>query len=235
MALCAMAVAAGVAQAKTEPPEWMVSGADVTLAKPLAAELKATLENNDASLLTVVGENKVPIKILCTAASLRETKMLPHGELTHGRIHFTGCKTFLNGSSTASAPCEPYTEEGGTKFAGLILTNKGKGHLALHTGGVQTVVIEPANLTGEPVGVFVNILLGPKGECGFGENVPVEGKLVIVDCEGKGEIEQVTHLISESTALHLLTSLGSPATLDGSANATLAGTHEGRLWSGLAG
>jgi len=226
-----MAVIASSAQAK---PEWMVNGTNVTNSTLLPKLEVKEVEQGTASLLSTVGTVKT--EILCTEADLKEFSLDKEGKLTHGKVVFLHCKMFLNG--ILSSPCEPYTELTGSVIDhGTIETNKFKGIIELHepSAGVHVAVInlQPLNGGDEP---FVNLLLGE--ECAIGENLPILGKLVLEDCNGKAETEEVEHLVQENKALTKLfvidLNAAHAATLDGSAWLRLGGTHAGLKWSALA-
>ncbi|MGH7487731.1 MAG: hypothetical protein ACREMY_19335 [bacterium] len=225
LALSLMAFAASAAQATTEPPEWMINGADVTLAKTLEASVVVqSLENNSAELLVQVGS--IHVLITCTAAQLTNAKTLPHGKLTQGFATFTGCSTKLNGE--AAPKCETHSPG---DPVGTIISEEGTGQLKL-VGGVPVTELTSV-VEGEGGGsLFAVIEMGEK--CSIGEFVEVEGSLTVKDCKGLGETEATTHLIEEGPGSSLV-ALNNPAKLIGSAILTLGGTHATKTWSGLAG
>jgi len=195
MVLGLMAFSTASAQAELKN-HWQVNGTVVSGAASHAVEVEK-IENETASLLTTI--NKTSVKFLCKSAKLNGVSLITEGKLTEGTVTFHSCVTYLNG--VLSPPCEPFT--GANK--GLIVSEKGKGLLALHEGQLLTVIT--------PVGVnFGTIFLGE--ECAIGEEVPVTGKLTLKDTEVG--VEKTTHLISEGP-LTSLTALGNPATIEGAA------------------
>jgi len=212
-----MAFTAGSAQAA--PPAWMVNGSDIS--ETLLPSLKAALENNTASLLTtILGQ---AVKILCT--SLHITNKLGFaGKVDLGKVIFLGCKTFLEGSSTASTPCLPKT--GGVDD--VIESKNGEGSLALVLENVPEVLIKP-DVEG-PLAVVES-----SAECAVGQKINITGEIILKDCEGsKLTAEQVTHLVEVDNFHSKLKASGQAASIDGSANVSLSGVpHEGLSWSGL--
>jgi len=221
MLLGLMAFSASGAQAEVGA-NWMMNGSNITSA--LLPSLNLALENNSASLLTIIaGAN---VKYTCTGAELVEAKLETEGKLTNGgKVKFTGCETFLNGA--LSAVCVPKTAG---QPNGTIVSNAGKGLMVLHEGQPVTR-IEPS--VGE---IFATILEGE--ECSLPEMVPVKGKLFIKDCKNEGKVELVTHLIEQGPLTHLFVisdTAEHAANIDGSANVTLTGAHVGAKFSGLPG
>jgi hypothetical protein len=188
------------------------------------------IENKTASLLFTTGGG-TKVTILCTGASFDEGGQLAaEGAILLGRLHFTGCKTLLNG--TLSPPCEPHT--GASK--GLILSLKFTGLIILHKlvkdGKLDPVVLlipDQKNAKGEPSGAVIE--LGE--ECSIGESVEVTGHLDVWDCKNLLTTHMLEHLVEEFPELRLLRALGQPATIDGTAFVKLIGEHEGFLWAGL--
>jgi hypothetical protein len=185
------------------------------------------LENKTGSLLFTTGGG-TKVTILCTSAAFDEGGLLgPEGKVLLFRAHFTGCITFLNG--TLSKACEPHT---GASI-GLILSLKMEGLIKLHelAGGIldTTVLVKPdPNLKGLAV-----IELGE--ECSIGESVEVGGELVAWDCKNELSVHKLEHLIEEFPKLHLVTALGQPALIDGTALVKLVESHAGIKWAGLPG
>ena len=213
-----MAFAAAGAQAEGN---FKVNGANI--AGELLPSIQVTsVENKTSSLLFTTGGG-TKVEILCTEIKLlngltaNDAKLGIEGKVDLGRVHFNGCLTKLNG--TTSANCKPFTGAN----SGLILTEPGKGLLRLHEG--QPVI----EVTPETGTTFVTIALGPL--CAIGEEVPVAGVLFLRDCNNLGASELTEHLITELAALTKLTALKQPATLDGSAIVKLTGAHAGLKFS----
>jgi len=222
-----MAFAAAGAQAESTAA-WMVNGSNISSTLLPSVQVKE-LENKTSSLLfTTAGGTKV--EILCTSAKLlnadgvEDAKLGIEGKVDPGKVHFEGCITKLNG--TTSANCKPHTGAN----SGLILTELGKGLIRLHpTGGQPVLEVVPTN----EKELFVTIELSEL--CAIGESVPVNGLLFLKDCKTEGKVELVEHLVEELKELTKLTALGQPATLDGSALVKLSGAHAGLKFSALPG
>ena len=229
LGLCALVLgltAFGTSAAQAEPGNaWVILNPEKTLVKkPLLPVLNAEIEKEGLLLATVLN-GTVQLIIHCSAAQLIEVHLLEEGQLSHGKVKFSGCKVLING--TAAPECEVHSKGAAV---GTVETEKGKGLLALHelkpSGQKDLVtVIEPLEGT-----TFVTLLMGE--ECVVGEEVPIEGKLVIKDCELKATEHLVTHLIEEEptlTLLHVLDDLN--AKIDGSALVFLTGEHKGLKWA----
>ena len=228
LVLGVMAFGATAAQAELNA-HWNIN--KMELKSPLLPEIQAVLENNDGILLTKVGLSKV--ELLCTALKLVGAKLHELGRAT-GKIHFSGCITKLNG--TTSAACVPHSPGAPN---GLIETNALKGLIKLHTPatGPKVPALEVLPETGE---VYVTLILGKaapeKNECAIGEKFDFKGNAFIRDGLGKGETELVTHLFEVEPTLTKLLYGANPATLDGSANVSLAGApHAGLTWDAIPG
>ena len=218
-----MGISAGVAQA--EGGKWFYEKAE------LKAELKPSLEgeiDGSATLKTkIIGKE---VKFTCKEATLVSVKLEPEGKLTTGgSVKFGKCVTFLGG--VESKACEPFT--GAEK--GVVVTDKGKGLLALHTGGITTTIIEP-EVAGKAFGTIHMSEL-----CSIGEEVPVFGKLFIKDTEVSKEL--VKHLITEGplTSLYVISDTAEhlETKIEGGAKVFLGSTHASKsettgLWSALA-
>lgn len=209
----------GATAAQAEPEaHWNIDGTPVPVPNPLSIEARATIEGTHGILLTKVGVSTV--EILCTAIELNNGELDEFGRIT-GRIHISGCITKLNGT-TANA-CKPRSPGAGP---GLIETNQLVGLIYLHSGGVDLVRVLP-----EPGPAFVTLELGAL--CAIGNKFDITGKVFLKDAGEEGLVEKVEHLIVEGPLTMLL--FGTNATtVDGSANLTLAGAHEGLKWSGTA-
>jgi len=216
-----MGISAGAAQA--EGGKWFFNGAELSAA--LEPQVVGEVDGTSATLKTkIIGK---VVKFTCTKATLVGVKLKSGGTLsTGGSVRFEGCKTFIEGVESKS--CEPFT--GSEK--GVVVTDKGKGLLALHTGGLTTTIIEP-EVAGKAFGTIHMSEL-----CSIGEEVPVFGKLFIKDTEATTEL--VTHLITELEALTKLYVISDTAEhletkIEGGAKVFLTGTgHVGVKWSGKA-
>jgi len=183
-----------------------------TLKPPVAID---KIEEESASLLTEI--NKTKVKFLCKEAKLNGVSLLSKGRLSEGTVTFHGCVTYLNGF--LSPPCQPYDFENGSK--GLFLSQKFKGSLSLHEGELLTV-LEPVSGT-----EFGTIFMGE--ECAIGEEVPIAGKLTLLDSEVSTAKE--VHSV-KAGPLTSLTALGNSATVDGTALVKLSSAHTGMKFSG---
>jgi len=194
-----MAFGTGVAQAEAGN-HWQVNGSVVSGAGSHAVEVEK-LENETASLLTLINNTKV--KILCKSTKLNNVSLTSEGRLSEGSVTFHQCVTYLN--DVLSPPCEPFS--GGNK--GLLVSEKGKGLLTLHEKEGKKELLTVIT----PVGSSL-IFLQFGEECAIGEVVPVSGKLTLIDSEVS--VEKATHLIKEGP-LTALSALSNPVTIDGAA------------------
>jgi hypothetical protein len=197
---------------------------------PSGTEVEAEAET-DFTLLTTVGGTAV--KILCQKFKASEAKLESEGK-SLGKLEFTTCETFLNGTLTASCkPAEP-------------ITATVKDLLVLHNS-VTYDVFEP-DTTGKSAEEiaeerFVQIALG--ATCTIGNKFNVKGLLPIKECSPNTlETHLVTHLIEEVQSLFAGQTEGgktlpsyklkfgaNAATLDGSANLRLLGAgFTGKEW-----
>ncbi len=239
LTLCAvvlglMSFVTGIAQA--EPGSiWLILDKDGTLltTATLPATAQITLEAEDGALLTkILG---IKVRILCTAAEAIGASLEKEGKITNGsKVKFTGCKTFLTPSGKAeeeSKACSPHTKGAP---AGTIETNKLLGLIVLHKlepSGTkdELVLIHPSEGT-----AFVTFEM--EATCPIGEKIPVNGDLLLQDCEKAFLKHQVIHLwvqgpltelwVLNKNAEHLETSL------DGSVLAFLIGPHLNLSWGG---
>ena len=238
LGLCAvvlglMAIAAGSAQAE-KGAHWNVNGKNLNEVKlTTLVQVKEIEELKDPVdpgkhlvLLTQIA--KIKVKILCTGAKLEKFELLTEGSAL-GNIEFTGCKIFLNGSTTASVACEPHT--GASK--GVILTELLKGLIVLHklaSGEIDDLVLLAPD---PPATQFVAIQLSE--ECAIGESIPVIGEFFMKDCQNLFLKEQPTHLIEEGPLTKLFVISESEehkSVIEGSAILELEGEHKGLNWSG---
>jgi hypothetical protein len=221
MGLCVMAALGIMAPTSAQAEvgaHWNVNGSAITTDRSVIA----TLENGTGSLLTTVGLNAV--KILCTALEFEEAVLKVEGG-SLGKIKFTGCKTFLNG--TLAEKCAPKSSGAET---GTILTNLLKDLIVLHPAVSATESYDRLEPDAEGVDApLVNILLG--ATCAIGSELPLYGKYTLKDCNNEGRVEKFTHLYEEFkplTNLRIFLPLtGNVATIDGSINNNLAGTFSG--------
>lgn len=197
-------------------PGWMVGGANVN--STLKPKMKAVLVSENASLLTkILG---IATKVLCKILEVPNTLGI-EGNFNEGKIKFSGCATYLMGSSTASAACLP-------KVAGVndvIETNALIGLLVLVSGVGETLIksVSGGNLA----------TIESAEECPVGQKINITGELFLKDGEGKVATELVSHLVEADNVAGTLKASGQAATIDGSANASLEGVHAGLKWSGL--
>ncbi len=219
-----MAISASGAQAS----QWMVKGADLTGGKSVIG----SVEGNSVALLSEI--NKLKIEIACTSGELVgvELKGSPEGETnTTGDLKFTGCKVFKNlNPGLEELACTVHSKG---QPNGTVLTETGHGKLELNGAKTEGItLILPNNAAKEFV---VLEMLSATEECVLPPTAKIFGSFAAKDCEGKGEIEQVTHLIVEEpigTKLFLISETAEHvAKIDGSANMKLA---TGEIWNALA-
>jgi hypothetical protein len=243
LGLCAlvvgvMAISASAAQAEAGGT-WLLNGA--ALAAGLEPEVVGSLENEMGALLTeIIGKT---VRFLCTTATLSGVRLQTGGLLSSGgSVRFTGCKTFLGKlnekkevvEEKESTPCEPFTlNSKKEKEAGVVVTNKGKGLLALNGAKETETLVEPETAGGP----FATIHMGEL--CSIGEEVPVFGKLYLKDCNKEALVDKKEHLIEEDTTLSQLWVISDTeehlrTKIDGSAIVKLAGVHAGMTFAGHA-
>jgi hypothetical protein len=223
--------------AHAEPgAHWNIGGAEfkLLLIKPspvtllhIADELEAKIEGERGTLLTKSGLTKVEIS--CTSISTAGSALQELGGVI-GKVHFLGCVTKLNGSTAAA--CAPHSPGA---LPGLIETNALDGLLKLHTTAIGVKIDLLEVLTekfGETSLPFVTLELG-SGECAIGSKFDITGKFFVQDGQGEALVEKVTHLFVEAPLSALLFGKN-PATIDGSAFVSLAGTRGGFTYSGIA-
>src|SRR3954466_1291855 len=98
-------------------------GATGTFSATLEAEVKVEVEPTAPAALLVEG---LP-EIVCTTAALTEGgKLTSNGSITSGRVLFSNCLAYANGSGlkTRLPTCDP--------IAGEVTTEKGHGLIKLH-------------------------------------------------------------------------------------------------------
>jgi hypothetical protein len=214
MVLGLMSLGASAAQAL---PEWTYkNGSGLFNMGDLLPELKSSLES---VRLLVTTKGGTVVSISCTAEEILNTKLKEGGKSTEGSIKFSGCTTQLNG--VLSPKCEPFS--GSEK--GVINTKKLL-YLLVLDAGVAAALVEPE--TGTTLAI---IELG--ATCAVGEEVAVTGEEFLKDCNGEMQVHKVTHLL-EDLLPGTISAFGVTASLIGSSNVSLKGTHAGLLWAGLA-
>jgi len=231
LALCGlvlglMAFTASAAQAEAGS-KWLVldkSGVRVDEKAGLEFFVDGEIENSDGTLLTKIAGVKV--EFLCTAGKISNGKLVPStGSIEKGaKVKFTGCITKLNGAT--SGPCKPNNEG---KEEGVIATKSGHGLIVLRGG--EPVVLVLAD-EGETLAT-----IEMSKECSIGTKVPVIGVLTLKDCKGSASFSShlVTHLVEQGAGTELWTiskTAEHVATIDGSANTFLIGTHLGYSFGG---
>lgn len=238
LALGLTALAAGTAQAE-KSAFWTVVNAKGELIKipganDLLPQLATPAIENKTGTLLFTTKSGTKVGILCTTMEFNEGgKLTSEGSISLGRILFHGCITFLN--DLPSPPCLPHSLG---QPNDLILTLKLKGLIVLdklESGEVDSFV----KFVPDEGKLFVKIELGE--ECSIGTSVNVEAKTEgegfwVKDCKGNTSFkeEKSEHLFEE--ALHGITALGQPATIDGSGFARLEGAeHFGLKWGGIPG
>ena len=220
-----MAISTSMAQAEPNA-QWLVNNAAVstTLLPALAAALEST-----STLLTKIIGKKVEInckKIELVGAHLVE----PLGKLL-GKAIFSECPALIiDGVKTAA--CTPKEEKiATTTVVGLIKLHK--------VGEVTEQVVE---LTPEVGETFATVILSEA--CAIGEEIPIKGKVFLRDCLKQFLKDQVVHLVEFGTStlgegateLSVLYAISNTAehkaTIHGSANVFLTGSHLNMTWAG---
>jgi len=198
---------------------WMVHKENIEPGKASATVVKAKIENGTASLLTTI--LGIPTKILCTEGTLVGVSLENEGALTKGgKVKFSNCATYLEGSEFASAACLPET----AGVNDIIETNGGVGLLVL-IGPVGETLIKAAE-AGKPLAVVESSV-----ECAVGQKINITGELIVKDCgTGKVTEEKAVHLIEADNVHGSLKASGQAATIDGSANVETTGSLS---WNGL--
>jgi len=222
-----VALSTGTGQAE-KGAHWMVNGE--TLSPSLLPEVAIFgIESSDMSLSAKVGISK--IEILCQKAQFVGAKLESEGTITSGnKTVFKECVTKINEKiSPSCVPHSPGDPNGTFASAGL------KGSIVLHEpkAGEKTTLIlfEPASGT-----EFGTIVLGTEGEseCSAAEKCVIAGVSTVKDSKNEFGVERVTHTV-EQGPLSSLTFGGNPATIAGSAQLGLVGTHTGLAWSAIPG
>jgi hypothetical protein len=222
--------------------EWLLGGKALSnYTVGLEPEVQSSLESAMGALLTeILGKT---VRFLCTTATLSGVKMQTGGLLKPGgSARLEGCKTFLgklNAKEEAieeaeSKPCEPFTVNAKKeKEAGVVVTNKLKGLLALNAAKETETLVEPETAGGPFATIHMSEL------CSIGEEVPLFGKLYLKDSKGEALVDKAEHLLEEDTTLSQLWVISDTAEhlrtkLDGSAIVKLAGAHTGMTFAGHA-
>jgi hypothetical protein len=224
VALSLMAFGPTSAQAEVGA-HWNVNGSAISeslVNKGVVPE--TTLENSHGVLLGhALGKE---LNILCTSMRLEETRFRLEGSSV-AKMRFAGCRITTNGGEVLPA-CEPRNIIGGVEERGVILTNLLDDLIILHEGPESYDRFEPAE-GARLVSVLTTI------SCGFGESIPVLGRLIVKDSQLEGRVEKTTHLVEEGplTQLWVISKTEEHlAHLDGTAEVFLTGEHAGLKWSG---
>jgi hypothetical protein len=220
-----MALSVSIAHAEAGA-KWLILNAAETTKTELLATIgfKEFLGGSGTFKTRIAGAE---VKFRATGAELIGLGLEPEGKLTvGGKIKFTGVQTFLNGA--LSAVCLPNEPLGAPD---IVVTEKLKGELVLHTGGVGVVKIEP-----EVGNVLARIHFGE--ECPLPELVPIIGKAFLKDPLGISNL-LVEHEAVELSALTALWAISETVEhrgiLEGGAVIRLTGAHFGLKWSGIPG
>jgi hypothetical protein len=203
----------GVAQAESF---WLVNGAKVTTTLSPVVEIETDVPK---TLLTELGGKGIHIKCLkakLVGAHLTEPGGKGSGKLRYSECDFLSLKT-LGGELILLKACEPIT--GAEK--GVIEVNT-------TTASMVATGVELKPAAGEPL---ATVHFGE--ECAFGEQLKVEGALLLLDGAGQFLTDLVKHLFEYSKASKLVINGGpTTATLDGSVWAFLGGAHKGMTFAG---
>jgi hypothetical protein len=217
LGLCLMALGLVGASPAHATMHWNVAGAPLAASKTVEAALDET-----GILHTKIGGNAVLFE--CKAGTLVGVTLELAGAVKGGDIKFSECITKINGVTNPA--CLP--NDSGTN-PGVILTNPFDGLIVLHklADGTLADITEFLSLVEEIVGgskheVVARIKMS--AECPIGSNVPVIGKLTLIDvtngvADGKEILKELlTHLVEVGpltelwvlslTAEHVATILG---------------------------
>jgi len=202
LGLCLLAVGLVGASPAHAVMHWNVGGAELAASKPIEAALDET-----GIMHTKIGGNTVLFE--CQAGALVGVSLETEGKVKGGDVKFSECVTRING--TINPICVPLGPLGET---GVILTNAGDGLIVLHTteAGEKQDITEITSLVEETINgvkqpVFARIKMSV--ECPIGSNIPIIGKLTIIDVTGgftngiKILEELVTHLIQQGPLTEL--------------------------------
>ena len=225
-----MAVWAGADQAESTGGSWTYETGGVlktfegALAEP---EVTGKMEAGTVGILHAKVLGGTSLLYECKAFTV-DSGNLKTGGLVLGKLTFKECETFLNG--VLSKNCNP--KAGGTE-EGVIKTNLIKAVMLLHklaSGTVDKILVaEPDEANNDFA--FVESTTA----CSIGLKVLIGGKFAIQDPAPTAH--SVNHLISEFAPLtHLFVisdTAEHAATILGSAEAFLKGTHTGFKFAGL--
>lgn len=242
LGLCAMvfgpmAFSAPAAQAEVGA-KWLVLTSGGVLKEGSTLHASIGLEKESVFVLhsTIL---TIRVLFLCTEVKAVEAKLLAEGAIgkeagvvSGSKILFSGCTTDLNGA--AAPECTPTDPVDG---AGFIVTKAAHAFLELHelAGGAKDDIIKIVPDVGETLAT-----IALPAACPIGTSVPVIGKLALRDCEGKGRMFLIRHLLEEFTPLTQLFTISKTAehaaTLLGSMWVFLIGSglegHAGLQWAG---
>jgi hypothetical protein len=226
MVLGVMAISASGAQAAGS---WLVGATEITNTSSLPAELTGEIDTAEPKLLThLIG---LTVTVTCKNFTTSGISLKGEGKLsTGGKAVFTGCTVVAKDSEgNPSGNCTVKSSGAAEK---TIASNKGKGELVLHEGGVVLTKIEP-EVAEEG---FATIRFEGE-ECLLPLSDKVTGTLFVKDCLGQAETFAVKHLVEQGpltllsvgaeTAEHLLTSI------DGSAWVKMTGTDARQEWRAM--
>lgn len=238
LGLCAVAVgtmAMSVSPAQGATLSWLILNSAGTTATELLANLVGERDSPHLILLTKIV--KLMISVTCNNFELVSTNITGVGQIeAGGQAKFSGCAVYKTSPLTEKI-CDVKTAG---QPLGTIVSNKGKGKLALHTfsdqvGEILIPLWEEVVIAVTPeVGTTFATLLFP--ECSLPEENPVSGSLFLKDFSSL-TTHSLSHLVSQNsltsltvgsdTAEHLETSL------IGSGLIRLGGSHVGLKWSAM--
>ena len=225
LAFSLMAIWAGAAQAESTGGSWAYIGSGTveelktfegSLAEPeIGVEIDTTLILHSEAL------EGTKVLYECKKVSAPTEGKLKSNGVALGRLVFTECVTFLNGS--LSAPCKPK--------GGIITTNLIKAQMLLHSG--SKILIAEGETEAGGAASFATI--ASEGACALGTKVPVGGKIALELTNPT--THEVKHLFKEFAPLTALWIISNTpehkASLLGSGWAFLSGAHTGLKWAGL--
>jgi hypothetical protein len=235
LALSLMAVCAGAAQAEETGGSWTYINAagqlktfEGVLAEP---EVGGKIETGTVFVLHSEALNGTKVLYECKKFAAFGSNLKPNG-IVLGRLVFTECEAFLNG--TLSAACNP--------LSGSIITNLIKAQMLLHKLPQnekkeivkdKILIAEGENIGGGPISTLA--FIESTDSCALGIKVPVGGRFAIVP--SNPSTHEVEHLFKEFSPLTHLWILSDTAehkaNILGSGLAFLEGDHVGLKWAGL--
>jgi hypothetical protein len=232
LGLCAIVVGlmvclgATAAQAETGAKwTWKNGASSGEFTNTLEAKTTLTVVGGSAQLL--IAGSTVGVK--CTTAAIAASgtgngKLAGGGLILLGKVVFGGC--LLTSSGVVNTKCKTTSPSG----LETVETEAGTGELKLHELANKTK--DDTTLFKPDTGTVLAHIVSVEG-CPIAEEIIVEGELVLYEADGTGRNLKVTHRVTEFPGLQLMTVGAAKATIDGSADVTLAETHLGFEWAAI--